>query len=92
MTNIFDNNALSTSFDPATYRVARAEWKTAYKALSAQIRALKIEIKNDMRAGIYTGSEQNKLASLQYTATSMLEELAEAKGYAREAWKVREAA
>ncbi|RYD72597.1 MAG: hypothetical protein EOP84_22900 [Verrucomicrobiaceae bacterium] len=73
------------TLDRDSYVAFRAEWKTNYKALSVQIRDLKIEIKKQMRANSsFAGMNQNKIRSLQYEATSQLENLKDAKARLKE--------
>lgn len=66
------------------YLAYRAEWKANYKALSAEIRQLKLEIKNKDRAGEPVGALPYKLRASQERATLMLQELKEAKQLANQ--------
>lgn len=61
------------------YVAFRAVWKSEYKALSAEIAALKLEIKNGMRSGAVVGNSQNTLRGQQHDATARLALLVEAK-------------
>ncbi len=60
------------------YLAAVAEWKAAYKELSAQIRALKHQIANESRTQGYTYA-WTKLASAKDVAKAMINERHESK-------------
>jgi hypothetical protein len=68
-----------TEITEENYVASRAQFKVQYKALSVRIRALKLDVKNAMRAGNYAGHYQNKLTAEQLDATGMLAALADAK-------------
>lgn len=78
--------------DPLVYRAYRLKWREDYKALAAEILALKITIKKRQKAGDYAGSEQSRWVGLSRQATEMLADLAERKAAFKEAQAPAEAA
>lgn len=66
------------------YVAFRRQWRTDYKALSAEIREMKLRIKNLMKADESTGELQNEVRSLSHRATDSLDTLAQAKARLKE--------
>jgi hypothetical protein len=67
----------------------RAEWKTQYKQLSAQIRQTKLELKKAQREGTASWRHFNACINGKAKAREMLDQLQEAKQEAQRQWLVQ---
>jgi hypothetical protein len=65
-----------------TYLAYRAEWRTQYKALSQEIRDLKIVVKDEQRSG--KGTQQDVLQRKRNKAAAMMTQLEAAKLFKNE--------
>lgn len=65
------------------YLQYRKEWKAEYKQLSNEIRENKKDMKDVMRHNEYAGGIQSCLIRQRYEATTMLEQLKDAKAEAQ---------
>jgi hypothetical protein len=74
----------TTTLTRETYVAFRPQWRADYKALSAEIRALKIDTKDWQKLGRDASGRQSRLHALAIDATAALKNLAEAKARLKE--------
>ena len=69
----YDPNNLPEFITNEDFFKWRSAWRTDYKALSAEIRMLKVTRNRLFRDGVYAGNVQSQLAASRVRARAMME-------------------